>query len=72
MCLIKQKKLGKYKKTFNIYSVLYFTLFEYFEISIEKSNKIASLNDFVAKYSNAQVQISINSKKRLAKKNTHN
>ena len=51
MCslLSRTKKIKKIKKTYDIYSVLYFTLIKNTIASIKQNNKMSFKNDFVSK-----------------------
>ena len=58
MCSIKQKEMKKFKKTYDICSVLYFTIFKKIIEFIEQNNRMSTKNDVVSTSLRIQIQIS--------------
>ena len=56
--LNKTKKMKKFKRTYDICSVLYLTVFKNIIESIEQNNKISTKNDVVSTSLRVQIQIS--------------
>ena len=58
MCSIRQKEMKRFKKTYDICSMLYFTVFKNIKESIEQNNKMSTENDVVSTNLRIQIQIS--------------
>ena len=58
MCSVRQRKMKKSKRTYDICSVLYFTVFKNIIKSIEQNNKMSTKNDVVSTNLRIQIQIS--------------
>ena len=58
MCSVKQKEIRRFKKVYNICSMLYFTVFKNIIELIEQNNKMLTKNDLISKNSRIQIQIS--------------
>ena len=57
MCSIKQKEMKRIKKTYDICSVLYFTIIKNTTASTKQDNKMSQNNDFVSKKPRIEIQI---------------
>ena len=57
MCSIKQKEMKKFKKAYDICSVLNLTVFKNIIKSIEQNNKMLTKNDVVSTNFRIQIQI---------------
>ena len=57
MCSVIHKKMKRVKRTYDICSVLYFTIIENTTASMKQDNKMSSNNDFVSKKSRIEIQI---------------
>ena len=58
MCSVKQKEIKRFRKTYNLCSMLYFTAFKNIIKLIEQDNKMLFKNDVVLKSLRIQIQIS--------------
>ena len=58
MCSVRQKEMKRFKKTYDICSVLYFTIFKKIIEFIEQDNKMSTKNDVVSTNLRIQIQIS--------------
>ena len=58
MCSVRQKEMKRFKRTYDICSVLYFTAFKNIIESIEQNNKMSTKNDVVSTSFRIQIQIS--------------
>ena len=58
MCSVKQKKVKRIKKLYNINSVFYSIVVKNFTVLTKQSNKMIVLNDLVSKNSRIEIQIS--------------
>ena len=58
MCSIRQKEMKKFKRTYDICSVLYFTVFKKIIKAIEQNNRMTTRNDVVSTSFRIQIQIS--------------
>ena len=58
MCSLRQKEMKRFKRKYDICSVLYFTVFKNIIEFIEQSNKISTRNDVASKNFRIQIQIS--------------
>ena len=58
MCSVKQKEMKKFKRTYDICSMLYFTIFKKIIEFIEQYNKMSTKNDVVSTNLRIQIQIS--------------
>ena len=57
MCSVRQKEMKTIKKTYDICSVLYFTVIKNTTASTKQDNKMSLDNDFVSKKSRIEIQI---------------
>ena len=57
MCLVRQKEMKRFKRAYDICSVLYFTVLKNIIELIEQSNKMSTKNDVVSKSLRIQIQI---------------
>ena len=58
ICSVKRKEMKRFKKAYDICSVLYFTVFRNIIESIEQNNKMSTKNDVVSTNLRIQIQIS--------------
>ena len=58
MCSIRQKEMKKFKRAYDICSVLYFTVLKKIIESIEQDNKMSTKNNVVSTNFRIQIQIS--------------
>ena len=58
MCSVKRRKMKKFKRTYDICSVLYFTVFKNIIEFIEQDNKMSTKNDVISTNFRIEIQIS--------------
>ena len=58
MCSVRQKEIKRFKRTYNLCLVFYFTVFKNIIEFIEQSNKMSTKNDIASKNFRIQIQIS--------------
>ena len=58
MCSVRQKEMKRFKKAYDICSMLYFTVFINIIESTQQSNKMTTKNDVVSTNFRIQIQIS--------------